>query len=360
MNTRQARHALMALAAALVLTSACGHEEAEQAPAQLEPIQASVIAAEAVSESKPIEVYGVIHPTRQAFVSSRVTGPVTAIHVQAGDSVRSGQKILDIQPEAIEGQVSQAQGALAQAQAAHALAERNFQRYQALHDEHAASDLELDMARMQLEQAEGAVRQAEGALQAASSVAAEAVVKAPFAGRIVDTLVEVGDLATPGRPLVQVEALSGRQLWIEVRAADIERVAIGDTLAVRLDSRPDLGQLQGAVAESVPSADAATHTFTVKVSLADVDVPSGLSGRAMLPGDAIDRIVIPASAVHRRGGLELVVVRSDDGTARTRAVTTGATSADGRTEILSGVNPGEVILVDAPGPLADGTPVEVR
>jgi RND family efflux transporter MFP subunit len=186
------------------------------------------------------------------------------------------------------------------------------------------------------------------------------VVKAPFAARIVDTLVEVGDLATPGRPLVQVEALGGRELWIEVRAADIERVAVGDTLAVRLDSRPDLGQLQGAVAESVPSADAATHTFTVKVSLADVDVPSGLSGRAMLPGDAIDRIVIPTSAVHRRGGLELVVVRSDDGTARTRAVTTGATSPDGRIEILSGVNPGEVVLVDAPGPVADGTPVEVR
>ena len=59
------------------------------------------------------------------------------------------------------------------------------------------------------------------------------------------------------------------------------------------------------------------------------------------------------------GGLELVVVRSDDGTARTRAVTTGGELADGRIEVLSGVDAGESIVTDAPGPVADGTPLEV-
>ena len=54
-----------------------------------------------------------------------------------------------------------------------------------------------------------------------------------------------------------------------------------------------------------------------------------------------------------------MVVRSDDGTARTRAVTTGKGLADGRVEVLSGVAAGEMVVVNAPGPVADGTPLEL-
>jgi len=344
---------------AVTLLAACGHEEADLAPADLAPLKARVTPVQVVAEGKPISVYGVVQPTREASVSSRVTGPVVSLDVQAGSTVGKGQTLLKIQPEAIDGQVAQAQGALAQAQAALALSERNFQRFEALHAENAASDVELDMARMQQEQARGAVRQAEGALQVASSIAGESSVRAPFPARVVNTLVEVGDLAAPGRPLVRVESLAGRQIWLGVRSADISRLEIGDELRVRVDHRSDLGAVQGVVAEIVPSADPATHTFTVKVALEGVEVPSGTSGLAELPGDVIERLVVPTSAVHRRGGLELVVVRADDGTSRTRAVSTGSDLGDGRIEVLSGLAADEAVVVDAPGPVADGTPVEI-
>jgi hypothetical protein len=84
-----------------------------------------------------------------------------------------------------------------------------------------------------------------------------------------------------------------------------------------------------------------------------------VAGRALLPGASTTRILAPASAVHRRGGLELVIVRADDGTARTRAVTTGDETGDGRIEILSGIRSGDLVVVDAPAPVADGTPIEV-
>ena len=90
-----------------------------------------------------------------------------------------------------------------------------------------------------------------------------------------------------------------------------------------------------------------------------MSVPSGISGRAALPGAAVARLAVAASAVHRRGGLELVVVRSTDGAAHTRAVSTGADLGAGRVEILSGLAAGEQVLVDLRGPVADGTPVEV-
>jgi len=344
---------------ALMLLPACRHEEAQRSEARLETVRGHVAPVEEVSTARDIEVYGIVQPARQSFVSSRVVGPIVAVHIQAGDRVRKGQALIEIQPQTINGQVAQAEGAKAQAQAALSLAEKNFRRFERLHEHQAASDLELDMARMQYEQAKGAVAQAEGAVKSASSVAAEAVVRAPFPARIIDKMADIGDLAAPGRPLVRLESLSGRKVWLTIREADIHRVREGRELDVRFDTRKDLGVVTGVVDEIVPAADPATHTFTVKVSLKDVEISSGLAARALLPGDDMVRLAVPASAVFRRGGLELVVIRDADGKARTRAVTTGTTLDGGRIEILSGLRAGDEVVVDAPGPVADGSPVEV-
>ena len=344
---------------ALLTAFGCGHDEPQHAAAELTPLQVKVAPAELINQAKMIEVRGVVKPARQATVSSRVMGPVVTLDVRAGAIVAKDQVLLRVQPEISEGQLGQAEGALAQAKAALALAERNYQRFETLHEENAASDLEFEMAEMQREQARGAVKQAEGAVRAASSVAKDSVVRAPFAARVVETKVEVGDLVAPGRPLVKVESLKAQQLWLTIREADNHRVRIGQEVEIRLDARPELGVVTGRVVEIVPSADPATHTFTVKASLAGLEVRSGLSGRAFLEGDSAEYIVIPSSAVHRRGGLELVVVRDPDGTARTRAVTTGQMLDDEHIEVLSGLEADVQVVVDAPGPVADGTPLEI-
>jgi RND family efflux transporter MFP subunit len=346
------------LAALVVLSAGCG-SEAERAEDDLAPVTARLAVVEEASETRSIEVYGTVQPARQSFVSSRVMGPVVSMKIQPGDLVRKGQVLLEIEPSASDGQVAQARGALAQAQAALVLAEKNFHRYEALYAENAASELELDMARMQHEQALGAVEQAEGAVRAASSVADEARVRAPFAARVVSKLAEVGDLAAPGKPLVRLESLAGRQVWLNVREADIRRVEKGAGIDVRFDALPGNEPVTGTVDVVIPAADPATHTFTVKVGLEGVEVASGSSARGFLPGDEVRRLAVPLSAVHRRGGLELAVVRGEDGLARTRAVTTGRELGGGRVEVFSGLAAGEEVLIDAPGPLPDGTPVEV-
>jgi RND family efflux transporter MFP subunit len=361
MSKLQHTATLIILFSLVVLTTACSsnHEQEPAAPIG-PPVQARTAMVECVSESQLIEVYGVVHPARMSFVSARIMGPVISVRVDSGDTVRAGQTLVEIQPEVSDGQVAQAQGGLAQARAALVLAERNLQRYESLHAESAVSEVELDMARMQLEQARGAVSQAEGAVKAATSVAGDAKVQAPFAARVVERLVEVGDMAAPGRPLVRIESLSGRKLWLTVREADISHLSQDQEIEVNLDTRSDLGAITGTVDEIVPSADPATHTFTVKINLGEADVASGISGRARVPGKLQERLVAPATAVHQRGGLELVVTVAEDGTARTRAVTVGRRFPEGRVEILSGLRDGDTVLIDAPGPVADGTPVEVQ
>ena len=131
--------------------TACGHEEPKLAKANLKPLSVKVAEVERITEAHPIEVRGIVHPARQSAVSSRVMGPVVKLNVRAGSTVAKNQVLLEIQPEASAGQLGQARGALAQAEAALAMAERNFRRFEALHADNAASELELDMAKMQYE-----------------------------------------------------------------------------------------------------------------------------------------------------------------------------------------------------------------
>ncbi len=350
----------LATVAALVASAACGSEPATVVPSRPAPVTVRVATVEAVQNESAVEVRGTVQAQREAQVSSRVMGPVVAVMVRAGDLVQRGQALVEIVPETAQAQVRQAEGGLAQARAALALAERNLARFEALAATKSAAQVELDLARMQHEQALGAVTQADGAVKAAQSVAAEAVVRAPFRARVVKRWVEVGDFAAPGRPLVTLESEESRSLWLTVGERHIRQVSVGQQLALVIESRPDLGTITGPVTEIMPSAESSTHTFTVKVGLDRADIATGLTGRAWLQGTGRELLVVPTAAVHRRGGLELVVVLGEDGAARTRAVTTGSAAGPDHIEVLSGLRAGDSVVVDAAAPVADGTPLEVR
>lgn len=335
----------------LVAVSGCaGQKEPKPETVQDRTVSARLASVESVSAPVTIELPGTVEADRTAAISSRVMATVTAVRVRAGEPVRRGQVLVEIDPQTAAGQVAQARGGLAQAQAGLALAERNFQRFQALAATEAASQLELDLARSQYEQAKGAVEQARGAVSAASSVASESRVVAPFDGRITARLVEAGDLAAPGRPLVQIESSSAHRLAVAVPESILAKagLTLGSAVPVSIDARPDLGRFGGTVAELSPGADPVAHTFVVKIALGKTEVPSGSTGRAWLPAGERRTVAVPADAVLRQGGATLVVVRDADGRAVSRIVTLGSDVGGGRIEVLSGLTGGETVLVGLP------------
>ncbi len=321
-------------------------------------VKAQVVVVRAVTKKEQQPVMGIVEAEKTAAVSSRVMATVLSVHVKPGDRVRKGQVLVDIDPETAKGQEAQARGALAQARASLALAQRNFQRFQALYEAKAASELELDMARMQYEQAKGAVEQAEGAVAAASSVAKESRVVAPFDGYVTAKLVEVGDLAAPGRPLIMLASATGRRLAIAVPEGTWSQVALslGQEVPVTLDAQPGK-TLTGKVEEITPSVDPATHSFTVKLALNQEGIPAGAAGRAFLPRAERQAFLLPKEAVLNVGGLTMVVVVDAENRARSRVVTVGQ-EENGEVEILSGLSGQERVLVGLPQPPADGARVE--
>jgi RND family efflux transporter MFP subunit len=330
-----------------LLAAGCGGGREEERGGAIPPaVKARLAKVEDAAVAKSVELPGTVESERAAEAGSRVTALVTAVRVRVGDRVRRGQVLVEIDPQTAAGQVGQARGGLAQAEAALALAERNHERFRALADADAASALELDQARAQHDLAKGAVETARGAVAAASSVAAESRVTAPFDGYVTARTVEVGDLAAPGRPLVRIESVGARRLALALpeSAFAAARLRVGDRVTVAVDARPDLGRFPATVAEIAPNADPLAHAVAVKLGLGALDVPPGAYGRAWIATGERRALSVPEDAVVRQGGTTLVVVRDEKGTAFSRVVTVGEALPGGRIEILSGLAGGETVL----------------
>jgi RND family efflux transporter MFP subunit len=345
--------------AALWMVGCGGSHRGVQEP-HVAPIAASAAPARTIALAQAVDLFGTVEADRTAAVSSRVMATVTAVPVRQGDAVRAGQVLVEIDAETARGQEAQARGALAQAQAALSLAERNYERFKALVAAKAAAELELDMARMQYEQAKGAVEQAQGAVAAAASVARESRVVAPFAGRVAAKLTEVGDFAAPGRPLIVLQSEQGRRLVVSVPESTVAAagIKVGMEMPVRFDALPAVGERPGRVAEMSPGADPMSHSYTVKVEFTGPDVPSGAAGRARVTVASRQAVAVPRDAVLRTGGITMVVVRDEQGKARSRVVTVGSPVGDGEVEVLSGLSGAETVLVGLASAPEDGAPVE--
>ena len=107
-------------------------------------------------------------------------------------------------------------------------------------------------------------------------------ITAPFAGVIVKKLANLGDLATPGRPLYELEDPRRLRLEADVPEALVGGIVLGDEMPLRIPSI-DL-DLSGVVREIAPSADPNSRTFLVKLDLPDHDgLRTGLFGRVSVP-----------------------------------------------------------------------------
>jgi RND family efflux transporter MFP subunit len=199
---------------------------------------------------------------------------------------------------------------------------------------------------------------ARAALAAAREAVAYAELRAPFAGRVAARPANVGDLATPGTPLLQIEGVDGFELRASLGAAEAAAFAPGSRVQAAVDGVAT--PLTGTVRSVSAAGDPLTHRFELRADLpALAGLRSGLFARLALPGEPGDeRLVVPGAAVFSRGGLTGVYVL-DGGRARLRWVAAGAATG-GEAEVRAGLVAGERVVLDPAG-LEDGAAaVEAR
>ncbi|MDA8129443.1 MAG: efflux RND transporter periplasmic adaptor subunit [Betaproteobacteria bacterium] len=352
------RAALLGLAASLM--NGCGKHESSET--QAAPAGRTVSAEVQVVKQAPLNVRaeapGSVVSQDQIQVASRLMGYIREIKVQEGQTVKAGQLLFVVDPSDIQAQANEARAGLAQAEAALADAKLDYERFGALYKEEAIPKAQWDKIRLQYQVAQQQVAAARAGLGMATGQMRYASVVAPINGVVTQKMANAGDLATPGRPVLVIESLKKLQVRTQVGSDVYARIRVGDKVSiVRDDDDATQAPIVGVIAQVVPAADPASHSHLVKIDLpADSGLSSGSFVRAGFSVGSRSGIRVPAAALAERAGITGVFVVDAQGIARYRMVRTGAAEA-GEVEILSGLNPGERVVVSSVDQLENGDKV---
>ncbi len=202
---------------------------------------------------------------------------------------------------------------------------------------------EVEAGRGEVARLEAQKKQAEAAENEAKVMLSYAVIKAPFTGRVVKKLLDVGDMASPGRPIFFIDAPSRAEVHAVVSESLLPYLKVGQKIEVGIDSLHHT--VTGEVREIVPQSDNSTRTVLVKITLpASSDTVNGLFARISVPCGSYHALVIPANAVREVGELYLVDTVDSKGRLERRFIRPG--NARGKSvEVLSGLKSGEEVVV---------------
>lgn len=273
-----------------------------------------------------------VEAVRQATLATQVSGRVTEVRTDAGQAVKAGQLLIRVEArEAAESQAG-AEARLIQAEA-------EYRRAQRLLAQKFLSQAAVDRAEAEFKAVQA---QANGA----SAGLSHANVLSPMSGVVGLRLVELGDLAVPGKPLITVFDPASLRL-----VANIPQGVLGDLRQVKKAriEFPEQGRwLDSARVEILPTLDAATRSGTIRVYLADqvTGLAPGMFARIHLVTGQGRKMLVPASAIVRRGEVIGVYVLDDKQMPRLRQVRLGSAFAEG-VEVVAGIVAGERVAVDA-------------
>jgi RND family efflux transporter MFP subunit len=258
------------------------------------------------------------------------------VWISAGEAVTNGQTLIVLDSREIEEQHIAAEAQFLEAK-------QDYDRTVRLMERDAATEKDLDMA-----QARYTASQAQ--LDQVRVMRSYTRIVSPLDGIVADRRIEAGDLAAPGTVLVTVYDPDNMRLEVPVPIRLVDHVALGQDMEVVMDYPSRF--LTGTITEILGEIDPSSRTRTVKVHLTgDCGALPGTFGRLRIAGGERPALLVPAAAVQRTGQLEMVRLVKDDRVVR-RLVKT-VTGPHGRRELISGLNPGDAIVLPANGVPAD-------
>lgn len=347
---------------------------------------AAAAPAEAAGASTVLSASGYVVARRLATVSSKVTGRVESVSFEEGASVEEGQELARLDAAAARAglrvadrQQDAARMQLAEVQVRLTEAARERDRVRALKSGNLVSQSAVDAAeaeaaalaaRLETVRADLAVAQA--AVRVRSQDLDDLVIRAPFAGVIISKDAQPGEMVSPisagggftRTGIATLVDMDSREIEVDVNEAYINRVRNDQRAEATLDAYPDW-RIACRVTAIVPTADRQKATVRVRIAIDELDprILPDMGSKVRFFGEpeagaTPAQARIPSSAVvDTDDGTHAWVLA--DGRAERRNVTLGA-ERDGLRDVLSGVQPGESVIVKPPAGLGDGDRVRAR
>ena len=335
-----------------------------------------------------LDASGYVTARRAATVSSKRTGRIRTVLVEEGMAVDEGQVVAELDDAAEQAQLrlSEAQLASAESSLGETRAELHeaglaYGRLSELHGQGLASEAELDAARAtrdrlsaRLEANAASVTVAERAVAVQRQALSETIVRAPFAGVVIDKNAQPGEMISPVSAgggftrtgictLVDMESL---EIEVDVNEAYLQRVRPGGAVTARLDAYPDW-RIPAEVIAIVPAANREKATVRVRVGILERDArilpDMGAKVSFIEEGQPVPQseqapaaLTVAASAVLGEGDSNWVYIAEDDRAWR-RDIVIGWRDG-GRVSVVSGLSAGDRVVVDPPAGLSDGAEIQ--
>lgn len=285
---------------------------------------------------------GRVEAVNQATVSAQTSGRIAELPFDVNDYVDAGDIVMRFTDTEQKAALTRAEATLQEARARLAEADQAFERFSAMIENNSISQAQFDESRANRDAARARLNASRSGVETAQEQLEYTVVRAPYAGIVSKRHVELGELVSPGQPLISGLSLQRLRVNIDVPQSMFHAVrTIGEAFAYVDGER--------IAAESLtffPVADDAANTFRVRVNLPDgaATLYPGMFIKVGFVVGQTKRLLVPAAAVVRRSELSAVYVTGGEQVSL-RQVRVGRLYGDS-IEILAGLEDGEIVALD--------------
>ena len=293
----------------------------------------------------------VVEAVRQSTVSSQIAGRIVDLRFDVGDRVKKGDVIARIDERAATQALAASEAQVRSAEASLANARAQYERSRQLFAQKFISQAALDKSEADYKSAESQMRAMLAGAGQAATERSFATIIAPYSGVVAARHVQLGEMATPGKPIMTGFDPSTLRVTANVASSEVPAIQSGGKARVEI---PALGRwVDGRGITIVPSADPRTHSTEIRIELPEdtQGVVPGIFARAHFVVGRAPRLMVPREAVLHRSELTAVYVVGTDMRPQLRQVRLGSVSDERGIEVLAGLQPGERVALD---PVAAG------
>jgi RND family efflux transporter MFP subunit len=329
---------------------------------------ATSISALATITVTPQAVQQVVHldarleAINQSTISAQTSGIVEALNFDINDQVSAGQTLIIINDSQQKAGLSQAEANLAQAEAMNEDAQVLLTRNRSLYKKNTLSKGELDSSIARAKSAAAAVLAAKASVVQAKEQLSYTKVIAPYSGVVSQRMIELGELVSPGQPLMTGFSAQPLRATTSIPQHLASQLSVdGDTTRISIKSQ---GQLFPIDSYTVfPYADSRYSSVQARIDLAPFEVNKDSSGlipgawvEVALPVSPADNkkvVTVPKTAVIQQGEVaSIYIIDPNTQALKLRYVRLGGSvklekSAIDQVEVLSGINAGDRVVVNA-------------
>ena len=296
---------------------------------------------------------GRVEAVNQATVSAQTSGRIAELPFDVNDYVEAGDVLMRFTDTEQKAALARAEAALQEANARLAEANQEFERFSKMIENNSVSQSRFDQSRANRDAAQARLNAARSGVGTAKEQLEYTVIRAPYAGIVSKRHVELGELVSPGQPVISGLSLESLRVNVDVPQSMFHSVRTIGKAVVYVDDKR-------IAAESMtffPVADSAANTFRVRVNLPDgaATLYPGIFIKVGFVVGETQRLLVPQEAVVRRSELSGIYVADGDDIAL-RQVRLGRKFGDS-IEILAGLSEGEVVATD---PVAAGIYLKER